>query len=169
MLSASLLWSAIASALALLLAFAGGIKLLHSAEFLAVLSGYGAVPRWQVGPLSRLVPIVEVILALLLLLPSVRTVGAFGAAGLFWLMAAVVALSLLGGQVPEQCGCFGRFDGRPSWLTILRALGLATAALGVGVASVPDAAGIEAVLVPALAISASVMVLSARAVRTAAQ
>jgi Methylamine utilisation protein MauE len=166
----SLIAPTLAAGIGLLLGYSGWSKLSRAGEFREVLGGYGALPVVLVDPLSHVIPLTELALGAVLLIPGPGFFGALGAGALFAAMAAVVSISLARGEVPEQCGCFGRNEGQPSWLTALRALGLAvlSVAVGFGLES-STVGGPEAVLALAFAVTAAVVAFTAGAVRTATQ
>ncbi|MDQ2740820.1 MAG: TlpA family protein disulfide reductase, partial [Chloroflexota bacterium] len=74
-------------------------------------------------------PLVEMVLALLLLLPLTAWCGALGAAALLALFLAGMGRSMIRGEAPD-CHCFGQIHSEPvGWPTIARNGGLLVVAL----------------------------------------
>lgn len=134
-----LLSHAVAAGLALLLVFAAWHKLTERAAFTAALRAYELLPDLLLGPVARLLPALEITLALAWLTGFARGAAAVATAVLLLVYAAAVAVNLRRGRVHISCGCGlgGATDGdaRLSWWLVARnavlALVAAAAALPV--------------------------------------
>jgi thiol-disulfide isomerase/thioredoxin len=73
---------------------------------------FGA-PEPLAAALSRLLPIAELTVAILLLPASTALAGALGALGLLLLFSAAIAFNLSGGRAPD-CHCFGQLGSAPA-------------------------------------------------------
>ena len=102
--------------LAFVLVWAGASKLAYPAE---VASGFAALGLPAAPVLARVVPVVELGLAVALL--AVPVAGALGTLVLLALFSAVLARAVLRG-VDTGCGCFGAgsYARRVSWRDLLR-------------------------------------------------
>lgn len=111
--------------------YAGVIKASASEGFLATLAPYTFVPDALHAPISIFLPWVEVILAILLLVPSTTRPAAFFLGVLCLVFIAVIGWAL-SEDIIVSCSCFGEDDEPPSagkmWITILRDLLLAAVA-----------------------------------------
>jgi uncharacterized membrane protein YphA (DoxX/SURF4 family) len=118
---------------ALLFVSAASHKLRDLNQFAEVFAGYGIAPvvnRWR---LSWLVPVLEILVALGLLLPTLRAAAAGVAAALLLTYAIAIFINLRAGRILVTCGCGGPDQHRPiaGWmvwrnLLLAVALGLAT-------------------------------------------
>ena len=80
------------------------------------------LPRFLVSPFSILLPLAELIIAILLIPLSTAWWGALGAFGLLVSFTIAIAINLLRGKTPT-CHCFGQLDNKPiSWKTLVRNL-----------------------------------------------
>jgi hypothetical protein len=118
---------------ALLLGTAAWHKLRRFGDFAAVVEAYRVVPHALVPVAARLVPSLEVALALALLWAPLRSAAAWAVALLLATYAAAIALNLRRGRRDLDCGCAGPNDRRPiaAWM-VLRNMVLAAAALLLG-------------------------------------
>ena len=100
---------ALAVRLALALAFlvAGALKLANPELFAVTVRAFGILPGWAVGPLSLLLPALEVVAASLLALG--RPGGLPLTGGLLLLFVAVLLKALHMG-LDIDCGCYGPSD-----------------------------------------------------------
>ena len=116
--------------IALLFGIAAGHKLADRERFLAVLSNYDLVPARLVPLAGMAIVAAEVGAALLLVLPPVRTLGAYLSVALLAAYALAIAINLLRGRTRIDCGClgFGRHD-RIAWTMVARNLVLIALAL----------------------------------------
>lgn len=154
---------ALAAALVLTVVFvaAGLGKLIDRAGTRKAVGEFGA-PKGLIGPLALVLPPGELAVAIALLLPATRMVGAVGALGLLVLFSAAVAASLARGRAPD-CHCFGQLHSSPaSWKTLVRngvLAGLAIVAVAGGTKG-PSAVAWITELTPlqALALTVSVVV-----------
>jgi len=102
--------------LAVLTGGAGVHKLSAPGRFRQALSAYGLLPPSLTHMVARIIPSVELIVALMLFMmlfmPSVGGVGAVLAAALFAFYGLAIAINLLRGRRDFDCGCsWGRSGG----------------------------------------------------------
>lgn len=116
--------------------YAGAIKALSSGEFALAILPFTFFPEDYIGLFARILPITEIVGAILVLLPWTRRYGA----GLILLLnlAFIVALSwALANDIIVACSCFGK-DEEPSAakmvIAIVRDVVLAAMAIFVMVA-----------------------------------
>ena len=111
--------------LALVLVWAGASKLAYPAQ---VATGFSALGLPAAAALARVVPLVELALAVALLAAPVP--GAVGTLVLLALFSAVLARAVVRG-VDTGCGCFGAgsYARRVSWRDLLRNAALAGVAV----------------------------------------
>lgn len=119
---------------------AGVHKLAEPGRFRQTLAGYGLLPSSLTPVAARIIPAVELAVALMLfmmlLMPSVGGFGAVLAAGLFAFYGLVIAVNLLRGRRDIDCGCsWGRSgstgEGRIHWGLVARNAVLVALALAV--------------------------------------
>lgn len=113
--------------LVLILLGAAWHKVSEPNAFLAALAAYRIAPGGIVPALSRLLPAVEVGLALGLLVPATRVPALAGTGALLLLYGGAIALNLLRGRHYIDCGCGGGTHPLSWWLVARNAL-LATVA-----------------------------------------
>jgi hypothetical protein len=156
-----LLSHTVAAGLALLLVFAAWHKLSARDEFTAALRAYELLPDWLLGPVARLLPALEVALALAWLTGLARGAAAVATAVLLLVYAAAVAINLRRGRVHISCGCGlgGATDGdaRLSWWLVARNAVLAVAAAAAALPVADRELGLVDSLTLVLAILASVL------------
>lgn len=138
--------------LAVVFAVAGVAKLADRPGTRTAIEAFG-VPRALVAPAALLVPLAELGVAVLLLVPGAGAAGAAGALVLLTVLSAAVAVSMVRGRAPE-CHCFGQLHSKPAgWTTLAR--NAALAALGaVALAVDPARVGGTAILVATVVIVA---------------
>jgi len=143
--------------LALLFGVAAGHKLADHQRFLAVLKNYDLMPERLVPLAGAAVVAAEVVAVLLLVLPPVRTLGAWLAVALLAAYALAIAVNLLRGRTRIDCGCFGfgRHD-RIAWTMVVRNLALVALAL----ALLLPASQRDLVVLDALTVGASLVVVA---------
>jgi thiol-disulfide isomerase/thioredoxin len=99
---------------------------------------FGA-PVAIVPVIALVLPLVELAVAVSLLAPTTRVVGAAGALGLLALFSVVIAVNLARGKKPE-CHCFGQLHSAPTgWKTLVRNGLLGSIAAGLLAATRNDA------------------------------
>lgn len=105
--------------LALLFGVAAGHKLADRERFLAVVKNYDLVPERLVPLAGAAVMAAEIVAIMLLVLPPVRTPGAYLSVALLAAYALAIAINLLRGRTRIDCGCFGfgRHD-RIAWTMV---------------------------------------------------
>ena len=115
--------------LAAMLAYAGASKLLGPASFAEDIQNYRVLPDAWAGPLALGLPVLELVVAVGLILPS-HAAGASLLSGLllFGFAAAMAQAKLRG--IDLECGCFGGHS-RVSWLKVGLNVGLAALAFAV--------------------------------------
>lgn len=92
---------------AVLFASAATHKLRAPARFAQTLEEYALLPAWGVRPFGILLGGVEGVLAVALLLPRTRAVGALAAAALLLIYAVAMSINLVRGRRDIDCGCGG--------------------------------------------------------------
>ncbi len=144
--------------LAVVFATAGVAKVIDSAGTREAVVAFGVPQRLSVLG-AVLVPLAELTVAILLIIPRTRIAGAAGSLVLLSLLSAAVAVSLARGRAPE-CQCFGQLHSAPaSWKTLARN-GL-LAGLGVIALTVTPASLAGSEVLPAAGALATVAVLAA--------
>jgi uncharacterized membrane protein YphA (DoxX/SURF4 family) len=112
--------------LAAMLAYAGASKLLGPASFAEDIQNYRVLPDAWAGPLALGLPVLELVVAAGLILPS-HAAGASLLSGLLLLgFAAAMAQAKVRG-IDLECGCFGGHS-RVSWSKVSLNVGLAALA-----------------------------------------
>jgi len=117
----------IAIAFAVLYAQAGWHKLYAPAEFAAVLEAYALLPEAAVPVAARLLPVLELAVAVALCLPGSFRPAAIAAAALLLLYALAMGINLGRGRHDLDCGCLGPYRRRrvSGWM-VVRNIVLAT-------------------------------------------
>lgn len=101
----------------------------HPVELAKVIRGFDVLPQGTVKLVSRLLPMTEVTLGILVILvPSPATLLTTGA--LFLTFAGAVAVNLRRGRTELTCSCFGRSKRTISWWMVWRNLSLSVACVG---------------------------------------
>jgi peroxiredoxin/uncharacterized membrane protein YphA (DoxX/SURF4 family) len=114
--------------LALVLGFAGFVKLRDQANFRISLKEFG-VPPLAVIPLAAALPLFEILTAVALIPSGSASWGAASALILFGTFAIAIAINLARGHTPE-CQCFGKASSKPiGSSTLIRTLILGTIAV----------------------------------------
>lgn len=123
-------WLATA-ALSLLFAAASVAKLRDLTRFSGVLEAYAVLPAALVPLIARLLPLLEIVVAVGLVWPMTRNGAAWGAGGLLFIYGAGIALNLARGRRDLDCGCegFGRRHPIAGWMLARNALIIGLAAL----------------------------------------
>lgn len=93
--------------LAVILLVAASHKLRAPHRFARQLEAYELLPHRLIGPVARILPALEVIIALALLVPALRHFAGAAATGLLLLYTAAIALNLWRGRRDIECGCSG--------------------------------------------------------------
>lgn len=111
------------AALALALVFGLGAvgKFSAWAELEGVVANFRVLPRALVPLVTRLLPPVELVLAVGVLVPATRMAAAGGMAVLLAVFAAAIAVNVLRGRTDIDCGCFrSALKQNLSWWLVLR-------------------------------------------------
>lgn len=117
--------------LAAIFLYAGIVKSTASEQFLIALAPFTFLPEALLVPISFWLPVAEVLIGLLLLIPPTHKLGAGLALALLLIFIAVLAWALSQGII-VSCSCFGEDDAPSAWkmvVAIFRDLLLAAAAL----------------------------------------
>lgn len=115
--------------LAALFLYTGAQKVLEPGAFAAAIANYRVLPDALVGVAAVGLPVLELVAAVALLVPSYAQGAAWIAAALLSVFAAAMAQSKLRG-IDLDCGCFGADQAsQVSWLKVTINLGLAILAL----------------------------------------
>jgi uncharacterized membrane protein YphA (DoxX/SURF4 family) len=95
-------------------------KLADLPTFAAVVHNYRILPRLLVKPFAYVLPAVEVAVAVLLLLPATRPVGAAAASLLLGIFAVAISLNIRRGRTEIDCGCFNSSLRQPisGWIVL---------------------------------------------------
>jgi len=121
--------------LALVLVAAAIPKFRKADEFVGIIANYRLLPDAWVTPFARVLPMIEVLCAVGLMVPVLRTGAGWMAAGLFMLFALALGINIGRGRTHIDCGCVRRPTSRSriGMFHVLRALALAGVALYVAV------------------------------------
>jgi uncharacterized membrane protein YphA (DoxX/SURF4 family) len=87
------------------------------------------LPAWTAPPVAVLLPLAEITVALLLLVPRTVTVGAAGALSLLLAFTVGIAWNVARGRHPD-CHCFGQLYSAPAGPSTLVRNGLLALAAG---------------------------------------
>ena len=100
--------------LVLALLFGGGAlrKTRDLVGFAAIVEHYELLPRMLVSSVAGALVASEGALALLLVVPATRELGALGAAGMLLVYSAAIGINLARGRRDIDCGCAGAAVGR---------------------------------------------------------
>ena len=112
----------IACGVALLFFDAAFHKLRDLAYFRATLADYRLLPIWALSMAAVTIPVVEIAIAIVALMPSTRVLGLISAAGLLVLYAIAMGVNLARGRSFIDCGCHGPAVGGEPGQRISRAL-----------------------------------------------
>jgi methylamine dehydrogenase accessory protein MauD len=94
-------------------------KLIDRQGSRTALADFG-LPSWMAAPAAVVLPVAELVVAVLLLLGATARWGALAALGLLGLFIAAMAISLARGRRPD-CHCFGQLHSAPvGWPTLSR-------------------------------------------------
>ncbi len=114
--------TASAVALALLLGYAGAVKVADPDAFALAVGNYHLLPRVALTPIGYFLPALEVVAALALLTPPLRQAGWLLSSVLFSCFGLAVGSALARG-IDVSCGCFGQAMD-VSWLHLVGNLAL---------------------------------------------
>jgi len=119
--------------LALVLVAAAVPKLRKADEFAGIVANYRLLPDAWAAPFAKLLPVLEIICAVGLLVPGLRSGAGWLAAGLFMLFALALGVNIGRGRTHIDCGCVRRPTSRSriGMFHVLRALALAGGGLSV--------------------------------------
>ncbi|HEY5780050.1 MAG TPA: MauE/DoxX family redox-associated membrane protein [Terrimicrobiaceae bacterium] len=113
--------------------YSGLVKASASAQFAIALTPFTLIPQTWLGPLSILLPLLEIACGALILAPRTKRIGAGLIFGLCLVFVTVLGWALANGII-VSCSCFGQ-DEQPSaakmTLAIVRDVLLAGLALAV--------------------------------------
>ncbi len=105
-------------------------KLANRDAFRGIVHNYRLLPEAFEGPAATALPFAELLVALALVVPPLRPLGALATVGLLLLFAAAMAINIRRGRTEIDCGCFvGVVRQRIGWPLVVRNLLLASLAL----------------------------------------
>ena len=115
---------AVGFALALLFAAAAWHKVSDRVHFGATVNAYGLLPSGLVGPVTRLLPVLEASIAIALVFPPTRSAAAMAAIPLLTLYTLAITANLVRGRREIDCGCFASSARVPlsGWLLVRNGL-----------------------------------------------
>ncbi len=99
--------SAVAGFAALVMFAAAWHKFSEADVFLGALDAYRLMPSVLVAPAARLLPLLEVAVGVLTLIPATRSVGLSAFAALIAVYGIAIAINLVRGRNQIDCGCGG--------------------------------------------------------------
>jgi uncharacterized membrane protein YphA (DoxX/SURF4 family) len=102
--------------------YAGIVKAGTSERFAMTIAQFSILPPQAVGAAAMVLPWLEILTAILLLVPATARLGALGAAGLLVVFIGVLAWGIHQGWAID-CGCFGNGDDPPAQGELPIALG----------------------------------------------
>lgn len=108
----------ISTSLALLFFMAARHKMSAPHRFEAQLEAYDLLPASLVSPTARVLPIVEMAIVFLILIPATRPFAAFVASLLLTAYALAMAINLVRGRKDIDCGCGGQPQVLSAWLLL---------------------------------------------------
>lgn len=127
--------SAVAGCIALILFAAAWHKFSEPDIFAGALDAYQLLPSIGVMPIARLLPFVEVVIAVIVLIPATRHGGLVAFAWLIAIYGIAIAINLARGRPQIDCGCGGDVH-LLSWGLVVRNALLAGIALAMSGPSV---------------------------------
>jgi hypothetical protein len=108
----------ISVSLALLYFMAARHKMGSPTEFKAQLGAYKLLPEFAVSPMARLLPIVEMAVFVLILIPATQPFAASMSVLLLSTYAVAMAVNMSRGRTDIDCGCGGQPQVLSVWLVI---------------------------------------------------
>lgn len=104
-------------------------KLQASQEFAQLFAAYHLLPQSLAPSMAMILPCVELLVAVLLLLPATQIEGGLASAALLAIYAMAMALNLLRGRIHIDCGCHFGGSQTISWRLVTRNILLACLSL----------------------------------------
>ncbi|CAN0454423.1 unnamed protein product, partial [Discosporangium mesarthrocarpum] len=104
--------------LALLFFMAARHKMSAPQQFAAQLEAYELLPRALVAPVSRVLPLLEMTVVFLVLVPQTRAFAALLAAALLFVYGLAMAINMVRGRADIDCGCGGQPQVLSAWLLL---------------------------------------------------
>lgn len=108
----------ISASLALLFFMAARHKMSEPRQFAATLAAYRILPEALVRPAAKVLPLLEMALVFMILVPFTRSVAAIVAALLLALYALAMAVNMARGRSDIDCGCGGQPQLLSPWLLL---------------------------------------------------
>lgn len=108
----------VSMSLALLFFMAARHKMSAPRQFQAQLDAYQLLPKGMLPLSARLLPLVEIAVAVLILIPFTRPYAAMLAATLLTLYALAMAANMMRGRADIDCGCGGEPQVLSAWLLL---------------------------------------------------
>jgi hypothetical protein len=115
--------------LVLLFFMAARHKMSAPQEFRAQLAAYQLLPDVALTPVSRLLPLLEMAIVFLILVPQTRAFAALLAAALLFVYGLSMAVNMVRGRADIDCGCGGQPQVLSSWLLLRNAVLIAGSCL----------------------------------------
>jgi hypothetical protein len=106
-----------------LLVLAGVGKVLGASRFTAIVASLRVLPSSLNGPMSRTIPVAEVVAGVMLLIGG-NSMAAVCAILLLASFGAAIAVNIVRGRTDLDCGCFGGTGGLLHWGQVWRNAGL---------------------------------------------
>ena len=133
------LWLAIDLFAALLLIRAAIGKARDLAAFEGALDGYRLLPFWSLPAAKIGFPAAELFIAASLMIPPLRALAGYAAAGLLTVFALAMAINLARGRSEIDCGCGGPASRQTlNWGLVVRNLLIAAALVVAALLAGPD-------------------------------
>lgn len=127
--------SAIAGFAALVMFAAAWHKFSERDEFIGALDAYQMIPSALLYPVARVLPMIEISIGILSLIPATRSIGLTAFAILIALYGLAIAINLVRGRSEIDCGCGGDVH-LLSWGLVARNLVLVALALAMASPSI---------------------------------
>jgi Ca2+/Na+ antiporter len=131
-MDALLIWAS-ALLLAAVFAHASYGKISASDEFAGVVHNFQVLPRSLNRLFAATLPFIEMLVALALLVPQTRSIGALAACVLLGVFAVAIAINLRRGRTHIDCGCFRANVAQPIsiWMVVRNLILMAIAMVAV--------------------------------------
>lgn len=127
--------SAVAGFAALVMFAAAWHKFSEREVFIGALDAYQLVPSGLLYPVARVLPLIEIAIGILSLIPATRSLGLTAFAFLVGIYGLAIAINLARGRNQIDCGCGGDVH-LLSWGLVIRNLVLVLLALAMAAPSV---------------------------------
>lgn len=108
----------ISASLALLFFMAARHKMSAPGQFQATLAAYRLLPEALVAPVAKVLPLLEMLVVFMILIPMTRPFAAVIAAVLLSVYALAMAVNIARGRSDIDCGCGGQPQLLSPWLLV---------------------------------------------------